>query len=80
MKSAITLKSLYNRIEMLKSQRDLAWAEWHKLNDLTPRNKEQGKTLSKTSSLITNLNYEIRGLQLTFIELKEQVINEIILS
>ncbi|QXO12137.1 hypothetical protein pEaSNUABM44_00453 [Erwinia phage pEa_SNUABM_44] len=80
MKSATTLKNMHTRIELLKSQRDLAWIEWHKLNDLEQRNKEQGKELSQTFALITKLTYEIRGLQITFGELKEQVIKEIILS
>lgn len=78
MKSATNLKNLHQRIETLKSQQKLAWIEWHRLSDIDNRTKEEGKELSKTFSFITKLNYQIRGLELDFKDLKEVVINEII--
>ncbi|SOK58721.1 hypothetical protein [Yersinia phage fHe-Yen9-04] len=80
MKSATALKNMNQRIQTLRSQRDLAWSDWSKLNSIETKTKDESKDLSKISGFISKLNYEIRGLELSFNELKKQVIDEIILS
>ncbi|SOK59256.1 hypothetical protein [Yersinia phage fHe-Yen9-03] len=80
MKSATALKNMNQRIQTLRSQLDLAWSDWSKLNSIETKTKDESKDLSKISGFISKLNYEIRGLELSFNELKKQVIDEIILS
>lgn len=72
------LRSTFHRIEDLKTVRSESWIEWHKLNNLEHRTKEEGKELSRLSSLIGSLNYEISGLQIKFKELSEAFIKQVI--
>lgn len=72
------LRSTFHRIEDLKTVRSESWIAWHKLNDLEQRTKEEGKELSRLSSLISSLNYEISGLQITFKELSEAFIKQVV--
>jgi|AGFT01.1.fsa_nt_gi hypothetical protein len=72
------LRSTYHRIQDLKVVRDEKWSAWHVLNDKEERTKEEGKELSSISSTITSLNYEIRGLEVKFISMSEQYIQQIV--
>lgn len=72
------LRSTYQRIEDLKVVREETWLAWHKLNDQEQRNKEEGKELQRLSGLITSLNYEIRGLDITFKEMSAEFIKQVV--
>lgn len=72
------LKSTFQRIEDLKEVRKETWIAWHKLNDLDERTREEGKELSRLSTLNYSLNYEIRGLQITFKQMSEEFIKQVV--
>lgn len=72
------LRSTFHRIEDLKTVRSETWDAWHKLNNLEQRTKEEGKELSRLSSLNTSLTYEIRGLQIKFKEHSEAFIKQVV--
>lgn len=72
------LRSTFQRIEDLKTVRKETWSAWHILNDKETRTKEEGKELSRLSSLISSLNHEIRGLQLKFTEQSSTFIKQIV--
>lgn len=72
------LRSTFHRIEDLKTVRKETWEAWHKLNNQEQRNKEEGKELSRLSSLNSSLNYEIRGLQIKFKEQSEAFIQQVV--
>ncbi|WNV47525.1 hypothetical protein ENKO_422 [Klebsiella phage fENko-Kae01] len=72
------LRSTYHRIEDLKIVRDEKWKRWHVLNDLEQRTKDEGKEMQQVSSTITSLTYEIRGLQISFKEMSEQFILQVV--
>jgi hypothetical protein len=78
MKSATDLKNLHKRIQLLKGQLQLLNEEWLVLEGKQGKSKDETKHQANVSKLKWNLIYEIRGLQLTFNELKEKVILEII--
>lgn len=72
------LRSTFQRIEDLKTVRKETWSAWHTLNDKETRTKEEGKELSRLSSLNSSLNHEIRGLQLKFTEQSSTFIKQIV--
>lgn len=72
------LRSTYHRIEDLKIVRTEKWERWNVLNDLVQRTKDEGKEMQQVSSTITSLNYQIRGLQITFKEMSEQFILQVV--
>lgn len=80
MNNSSKLKEMYKRIDLLKSQRSLAWNDWHVLNNKEQLSKEESKEKSSLSTLISSLNYEIRGLQLKFNDQVQLVVAEIVNS
>lgn len=72
------LKGTFQRIEDLKIVRDESWKDWHKLNDQEKRTKDEGKELNRLAGLITSLTYEIRGLQISFKEMSEEFIKQVV--
>ncbi|AFC21880.1 hypothetical protein GAP32_427 [Cronobacter phage vB_CsaM_GAP32] len=80
MKSATELKNLHKRIQQLKSQQKLLNVEYAELDAKEKKTKDETKHLAAVRNLQWSLIYKIRGLELTFKDLKEQVILEIINS
>ncbi len=80
MKSATDLKNLHKRIQQLKGQMALLRIEYEELDSKEKKTKYETKHLAGIRSLLWNLIYQIRGLELTFNDQKEQVILEIINS
>ena len=80
MKSATELKNLHKRISQLKGQQQLLDIEYSELDAKENKTKDETKHLSNVRQLQWSLIYEIRGLELKFTDLKEQVIFEIINS
>lgn len=80
MKSATDLKNLHKRIQQLKGQMALLRIEYEELDAKEKKTKDETKHLAGIRSLLWNLIYQIRGLELTFNDQKEQVILEIINS
>lgn len=80
MKSATELKNLHKRIQQLKGQQKLLNEEYVELDAKENKTKDETKHLASVRNLQWSLIYQIRGLELTFVELKDQVVQEIINS
>lgn len=80
MKSATELKNLHKRILQLKSQQNLLNIEYAELDAKANKTKDETKHLAALRNLQWSLIYQIRGLTLTFKELSDQVILEIVNS
>lgn len=80
MKSATELKNLHKRILQLKSQQNLLNIEYAELDAKGNKTKDETKHLAALRNLQWSLIYQIRGLTLTFKELSDQVILEIVNS
>lgn len=80
MKSATELKNIHKRIQQLKGQLKLLNVEYVDLDAKENKTKDETKHLSSIRNLQWSLIYKIRGLELTFNELKDQVIQEIVNS
>lgn len=80
MKSATELKNLHKRILQLKGQQTHLNVEFDELNAKENKSKDETKHLASLRNLQWSLIYQVRGLELTFKELSDQVILEIINS
>lgn len=72
------LQSTHHRIKDLRIVREEKWAAWHTLKSKEKLTKEEGKELTSISNTITSLTYEIRGLEIKFIKMSEQYIQQIV--
>lgn len=80
MQSITDLKNMNKRIILLKSQQKLLNDEYDTLDAKENKSKDETKHLANLRQLQWKLIYQIRGLERTYVELKERVILDIINS